>query len=81
MSKGACRAGVPAAYVAIGAGGGRALAVAGTRDDDIAEHRGRRLQHKPRVVQIAETPFNRSTRPSLPKPGAGFPVVTSSASR
>ena len=27
------------------------------------------------------TPFFRSTRPSLPNPGAGFPVVTSSASR
>src|ERR1700674_2458648 len=27
------------------------------------------------------TPFFRSTRPSLPKPGAGFPVVTSSARR
>src|ERR1022692_2451049 len=27
------------------------------------------------------TPFLRSTRPSLPNPGAGFPVVTSSASR
>src|SRR5205823_2037814 len=27
------------------------------------------------------TPFFRSTRPSLPNPGAGFPVVISSASR
>ena len=27
------------------------------------------------------TPFFRSTRPSLPNPGAGFPVVTSSANR
>src|ERR1039457_742493 len=32
-------------------------------------------------VRAPSTPFFKSTRPSLPKPGADFPVVTSSARR
>src|SRR5260370_44673 len=44
---------VPAAYVAIGAGRGRTLAVAAPRDHDISEHPWRRLQHLPSLLQTS----------------------------